>query len=110
MPPLVIPKQHNLPYQPYNDCIQNGTVHKGPPTTGFSIIDAETMDDCVFELEAARMLGRVQSFVREYRYQDIASISDAAGILSSHIEEHIMMLRVKMQNSGSWAGVAVVLR
>src|SRR5262245_34266626 len=108
MPPTAFPKQASVPLQAYSDN-NHGHAFQGLPMSGFSIVDDGNLDACIFELESARKLGLVQAFIRDNRYETASSISDKVRLLMNEIEELAMLLKIRLQSSGSWAGISVIL-
>ncbi|KAF2676090.1 hypothetical protein K458DRAFT_410766 [Lentithecium fluviatile CBS 122367] len=110
MPPLPIPRQPSISHQPLNETPANyGCGFRGPPTTDFKTIDTEMLDHCIMEVEASHKLRRVQAFIRDNRHQTAASISDGIQLLLREIRDHLIILRIRLRQSGSWAGIAVTL-
>ncbi|KAF2643609.1 hypothetical protein P280DRAFT_547732 [Massarina eburnea CBS 473.64] len=109
MPPNPFPKHPSMPFQEFTAGINNGYQHNGPPITEFSTIDSDTLDFSVTELEAARRLGRVQSFIRENHRRPLQSLCAGFDTLLREIQEHIVMLRLRMRTTQSWAGLGVNL-
>lgn len=111
MPPLRMPKYPSIfPPSASQTIINDGCGFRGPPATDFKTIDADILEYTVMELEASRKLGRVHNFIRENRHQSAATVSDGVRLLLREVQEATIMNKIRSQQSGSWAGMIVLLR
>jgi hypothetical protein len=98
-----------MPCPSHQERSQHGRPRRGPPTTKFRTVDAETLDYNVHELEAAQRFGRVYEFMREFRHDDVATFVNDAQQLLREIETYVTMLEIRKRQTGSWAGMIVTL-
>lgn len=98
-----------MPCPTYKDGTHNGRLQRGPPTTNFHTVDAETLDYNVFELEASQKLGRVHMFIRDHRHEKAVAIIEGVRRLLAELEQYYHILEIRSSQTGSWAGLIMVL-
>ncbi|KAL1591680.1 hypothetical protein SLS60_011679 [Paraconiothyrium brasiliense] len=73
-------------------------------------VNIERLARCVYEYDAAQRNGRVQKFIRDYRYAPISpELTERIQVILQDLEEYLNMRKTQMTQDGSWAGIHVVI-
>ncbi|KAF2003637.1 hypothetical protein P154DRAFT_532017 [Amniculicola lignicola CBS 123094] len=110
MPPLEIPKTSIIHQESLQLEFWDTLPMLPPVLQTFKSIESDNLRDVLRELESARLLGRVQMFIRKNRHADITRLSgDVEGLL--HETDNLVARHIADQLHVGWsAGVAVALR